>query len=134
MVTITFNSFKKIRKIRKTLWVYVPLLVLVMMMISCSKNESDTNPSELIVSITDFSPKRADVGVEITITGKNFDPVMANDIVKINGMAVEVIKASSTSLSITIPKGATSGKITVTTKTGTATSVEELTVIIPKTI
>jgi pectate lyase len=73
-------------------------------------------------SISSFSPTSGGAGTEVTVSGQNFDPVVANDAVKFNGQTAEVKRASPTSLSVVVPSGATSGPIAVTVAGLTATS------------
>ncbi len=64
--------------------------------------------------VTEFSPLRAPVGDEVTITGENFDLVAANNTVKFNGVTATAITGTTESLTVNVPTGATTGKITVT--------------------
>lgn len=73
-------------------------------------------------TITSFNPSSGAVGTTITISGTNFDPTAANNSVKFNGTSAAVSAASATSLTVTVPNGATSGTITISTSAGTATS------------
>ena len=73
-------------------------------------------------SISGFSPTRALAGTSITVTGQNFSPVAANNTVKFNGIAAIVTASSGTQLIATLPAGNTSGPLTVTIGSLTATS------------
>ena len=53
------------------------------------------------------------VGDPITIIGVAFDPTPANNTVLLNGTAATVTSATSTSLDLTVPGGATTGFLTV---------------------
>ncbi|MBX2964146.1 MAG: gliding motility-associated C-terminal domain-containing protein [Cyclobacteriaceae bacterium] len=64
-------------------------------------------------TITSFSPLSGNVGTTVTITGTNFAPVPANNIVEFNGIAANITASTTTSITTTIPTGATTGKITV---------------------
>lgn len=95
---------------------------------ACKKN--DTPPATPVVPvakppvITDFNPKKGQVGATIVITGTNFDSTTAsNNAVKFNGVAAIVTKATSTQLTVTVPSGATSGKIMATVNSLSDTSV-----------
>lgn len=80
-------------------------------------------------SITSFSPATGSIGTTVTITGTNFDPVAANNTVAFNGVtAVTPSAASITSLTVTVPVGATTGPLSVTTLAGTGTSSTNFTV------
>ncbi len=69
--------------------------------------------------IVSFAPSSAPVGATVIITGTTFTGVTA---VKFNGITSIITVDSSTSIRATVPAGATTGKITVTTASGTATS------------
>jgi hypothetical protein len=74
-------------------------------------------------TITSFNPISGPIGTTVTITGTNFDPVAASNTVKFNGVdAATPTVASATSLTVTVPTGATTGPISVTTLAGTGTS------------
>jgi hypothetical protein len=79
-------------------------------------------------TITSFTPSNGVVGTTVTITGTNFDPLATNNTVKFNGTTATISSASATSLTVTVPTGATTGTITVTTPGGTATSGSSFTV------
>lgn len=82
--------------------------------------------------ITFFGPSGAKTGTVVTLTGTNFTGTTA---VRFNGVAVTAFTVNSaTQITTTIPAGATTGFITVTTPGGTATSVTEFTVITPPVI
>jgi len=91
-----------------------------------SSKEGATKP-ELVIqfvpqppAITSFSPSSGAVGTQVIITGNNFIGAAQ---VAFNGVAAGVFTVnSSTQITATVPTGATTGKITVTTPGGTATS------------
>ena len=62
---------------------------------------------------------------ERTITGTNLTGVTG---VKFNGVTATFTTSTATSVTATVPAGATTGKITVTTPGGTATSATDFTV------
>jgi len=76
-------------------------------------------------SVSSFTPTKAKAGTKVTITGKNFTGA---SLVKIDGLKATFKVVSSTKITATVPAKAKSGKISVTTKAGTATSVKSLTV------
>ena len=86
-------------------------------------------------AISSFSPLIGSVGNTVTLTGTNFDPTPANNIVKFNGIAAVVTASTSTSITTTVPAGATTGTITVNTAAcNTGTTSSPFTVGIPATI
>jgi RHS repeat-associated protein len=83
-------------------------------------------------TITSFSPPSGVIGTSVTITGTNFTGATST---KFNGTtATSFTVNSSTQISATVPTGATSGNISVTTPYGTATSSTSFTVTTPPTI
>lgn len=76
-------------------------------------------------TITDFTPKDAEEGGRITISGTNFSTVPAENIVKLNQdgftVSVEVIEATSTNLVVQIPSSVFLGshhlEVTINDKT-----------------
>jgi hypothetical protein len=77
-------------------------------------------------SITSFTPTSGPVGTSVTITGVHFSGAKA---VKFNGVAASSITiVSDTSVKATVPTGATTGPISVTTAAGTGTSSTSFTV------
>src|SRR6476661_6940904 len=70
-------------------------------------------------TITSFSPTSGAAGTAVTITGTNLSGATA---VAFNGTSATFTIASATQINTTVPAGAGSGPITVTTPDGTATS------------
>ncbi len=77
-------------------------------------------------TITAFNPPSGPVGQAVTITGTNFTGATA---VKFNGTSASFTVNSSTQITATVPAGATTGKISVTTPAGIATSAANFTVL-----
>ena len=65
--------------------------------------------------ISSFSPASGPVGTTVTITGSNFSTTPANNIVFFGAVKAAVTGATSTSLTVTVPTGATYQPITVNT-------------------
>ncbi len=70
-------------------------------------------------TITEFSPTKGPVGTSVVITGTNFGGARS---VTFNGALAAYTVDSPTRISTTVPAGATTGPIAVTTPGGTATS------------
>jgi IPT/TIG domain len=85
-------------------------------------------------TITSFTPLFGPVGTSVTITGTNFSGTVSGtsfttSSVKFNNVAATTFHVDSpTQITATVPTGATTGKITVTTPGGTATSPANFTV------
>ena len=75
-------------------------------------------------TITSFTPNSGLVGATVTITGTN----LTGATVSFNGTAATTTAVSATSITCTVPTGATTGNIAVTTTGGTATSTSAFTV------
>ena len=65
--------------------------------------------------ITSFVPASGSAGSSVTITGNNFNAIAANNIVFFGAVKAGITAASATSLTVTVPFGATYQPITVTT-------------------
>src|SRR5205814_4684604 len=70
-------------------------------------------------TITTFAPESGPVGSSVTIGGTNF---MGATAVTFNGSAASFTVTSNTAIQTTVPAGATTGPLSVTTPAGTATS------------
>ena len=79
----------------------------------------------LTPTITGFTPAGGSAGTVVTITGSNFSGVTA---VAFGGTGATFTVISPTQITATAPSGVTTGKITVTTSAGTATSAANFTV------
>lgn len=65
-------------------------------------------------AISSFSPQSGPTGTTVIITGSNFNATPANNIVFFGAVKATVNSATSTTLSVTVPAGATYAPITVT--------------------
>ena len=63
-------------------------------------------------TITNFTPKSGSVGTTVTITGTNFNTTAANNIVFFGATKATVTAATATSMTVTVPAGATFDNIT----------------------
>ena len=63
--------------------------------------------------ITSFSPLSGPIGTSVTITGTNFNTTAANNIVFFGATMATVANATSTSLTVSVPTGATYQNISV---------------------
>lgn len=76
-------------------------------------------------TVTSFSPTSGSIGTNVTVMGTNFTGAT---FVKFNGTNATFTVNTATRISTTVPSGATTGKISVTTAGGTATSAGTFTV------
>jgi hypothetical protein len=79
----------------------------------------------LAPTITGFNPTSGPVGTLIVIAGTNLSGATA---FTLNGSAAPIAANTSTQIIVTVPAGATSGKLSVTTPGGSATSANNFTV------
>jgi YD repeat-containing protein len=80
------------------------------------------------LSAIDFAPRTGPIGGAVTIYGSGFDTDAAANVVTFNGTAAAVGSATQTKLTVTVPDGATSGKIAVSNTLGSATSAADFVV------
>ena len=111
-------------------------LILFVFMASCSK--SDEPAPALVptasITVTNITPTSGPKNTSVILTGENFSSVATNNIVTINDKPCIVNTASTTSLSITIPRGAGSGVIKVSVSGLTAQSTNFEYVITPSVV
>ena len=75
-------------------------------------------------TITSISPTSGNAGVSVTITGTNFSATAGNNTVFFGATKATVTAASTTSLAVTVPSGATFGPISVQVANLTAISTQ----------
>jgi YD repeat-containing protein len=88
-----------------------------------------TLPSPTALAILSFTPQQGAIGTTVTLQGQNFSATPGNNIVKFNGVLATVSAATTNSLTANVPSIATTGPITVTVGTSTATSSSNFTVL-----
>lgn len=85
-------------------------------------------------TITSFSPQSGPAGTTVTLIGTNFSAVAVSNQVTFNGTVASITSASSTSLSVVVPKGAVTGTLAVVVDGLMATSANVFTVLQPPVI
>jgi len=88
-------------------------------------------PTSIVPVITSFNPASGNPGQAVTITGANFEPAAAFNIVDFNGTPANVLTATATQLTVTVPNGATTGLIHVRTRSASGQSATAFTVVQP---
>jgi uncharacterized delta-60 repeat protein/gliding motility-associated-like protein len=73
-------------------------------------------------TLSSFTPSQGPPGTLVTITGTNFSTVPLQNTVKFNGKVASILSSTSTSISVSVPSGATNGTISVSTGCNTVTS------------
>lgn len=77
-------------------------------------------------SISSFSPQLQDLGANVTVSGANFDAEKSRNKIRVNGSYAQIISATASSLTFTVPSQASPGPIRVGTMFGTAVSAGNL--------
>jgi gliding motility-associated-like protein len=80
-------------------------------------------------TITSFSPAFGFAGTSITITGTNFSSTPANNLVTFNGTTATVTASTMTSITTTVPAGATTGNISIQVGCNTVSSSTPFTIV-----
>ena len=78
--------------------------------------------------ISSFKPASGKPGTLITIAGKGFAAVSSVKFGGVKAKATQVFDLSTTKLTVKVPAGAKSGKITITATLGAGTSATRFTV------
>lgn len=85
------------------------------------------DPDEL--TLVSFSPTKGPVGTTVTILGSGFSTTLSENQLFVNNIPATVLSAENASIVFTVPSGATTGLIKVTTPLGTVQSAQPFTVI-----
>ncbi len=90
---------------------------------SCGNDDDapDGPDAPTVTSITSFAPTSGFVGTSVTITGTGFSSTLANNTVRFGSVTATVTAATATSLTVTVPEGATTNPITVLVTEGGVT-------------
>src|SRR5688572_12636503 len=83
-------------------------------LLTACKKDADAPPQPDPPVTEPLTIAAAKPGDTLFIKGENFSDVIANNTVKVNGVAATVVVASATELKVIIPANATSGTVTVT--------------------
>jgi len=114
-----------ILKTRQNLFLLVLCLFAAL---SGCKNDEEPTPVPEVLAVSSFAPSSGLAGTKIVITGTKFDPTPANNKVLFNTTPATVTAATTNSLEVTVPVGATTGAISVTVGTATVKSTSSFTV------
>ena len=91
---------------------FVPITITI----ACNTVTSSTNFNVICLpppTITSFSPSTGAAGAVVTITGTNFSPNLANNVVDFNGEPAVVTASTFTSITTTVPANAFTGPINI---------------------
>jgi hypothetical protein len=89
------------------------LLVVLTVLFNCSSEEKD--PADTSSSIVSISPESGPEGTLVSIIGTGFSGTPGENSVKFNGIEGVVQLEGQTGIAATVPPGATTGKVSVTT-------------------
>ncbi|WP_304065245.1 FG-GAP-like repeat-containing protein [Pedobacter glucosidilyticus] len=104
---------------------YTPLRVKNLILLSLSLLFASIQVKAQAPTVSSFSPSSAKPGDAVTITGTNFNTIPANNIVFFGATSATVNSATTTSLTVTVPTGATYAPITLL-NTGTSLAAQSL--------
>ncbi len=97
--------------------VYFLFIALIFVTLNSCKDDPEPQPAPTISSITPTSGK---VDTEVTIIGTGFDETASLNTVNFNGVAASIVSSLATQIVAKVPLNAGSGRVTVTTSSGTA--------------
>lgn len=100
--------------------------------VETTDNFTVTSSSGNDLTITGFTPESAAYGSTVIITGTNFYETIAGNEVKFNTISAEILGATKNKITVVVPNGATTGKITVTANSQTTQSAEDFIVPVPE--
>jgi hypothetical protein len=91
---------------------FVIISAFSILVISCSKSQPKPPVNtEVPVTIDAFVPAKGLPNTVITVTGTNFNTVLANNTVTFNGVAAKINSVTATQIVVTVPATAATGKI-----------------------
>lgn len=108
--------------------------------LTVTDDRGGTKPDDVVVTvnaqpvptITSFTPSAGAVGTSVNVPGTGFGASQGSSTLAVNGVQVASVASwSDTNVRFAIPAGASTGKITLTTAGGTATSTTDFTVQAP---
>jgi len=100
-----------------------------MLIQSCKKDQPPIGAPPGDLHIDSFAPETAAKGSVLVIIGTNFSPNASENIVRFNGVAAMVTAVTATTLTVRVPTGAVTGKITVETGGKRISSAKDFTYI-----
>lgn len=101
-------------------------LAALMLMSRCSKDQS---VQAVLPTIESFTPHAGPAGTVVTITGSGFSSSLNGTSVYFNGLEATISQATSTTIAVTVPAGAATGKISVKISNHTVESTQTFEVI-----
>ncbi|MBO9541147.1 IPT/TIG domain-containing protein [bacterium] len=71
------------------------------------------NQGDIVLAATSLAPTSGNIGSTVTVTGKGFSQTPSNNVVRFNGEPSAASARTETTLTVTVPAGATSGQTSV---------------------
>lgn len=90
---------------------------------------SIVTPAAGNLAIAGFTPPAGTIGTTVAIFGQGFSTTLANNVVKFNGVPVAVLAATPNRLTVSVPAGATTGLISVSTASASVNSANAFVVL-----
>ena len=109
---------KLVKNANMSFMFYMSIIAIIGLLWSCKEELWD--PGILPPVITEIGPGAAFPGQEVTIYGANFSSAAADNVVSFNGTAATVTATTTLEITTTVPVGATTGNVTVTTNNMTS--------------
>lgn len=98
----------------------------ILFLTSCSKKDNiPGSTGNIPVHISSFAPETGVSGTSVTITGTGFSASVTGNTITFNGKQAKVVTATDSSLVVTVPVGAGTGKISVKAANGTDNTTTE---------
>ncbi|MFD3739086.1 RHS repeat-associated core domain-containing protein [Streptomyces sp. NPDC058629] len=82
-------------------------------------------------TVTKVTPNGAPPGDNVVVSGTGFAPGAADNVVRFKGAVAQVVAASESELTVTVPPDAAAGKVQVTTPSGSAQTASDFNVFYP---
>lgn len=86
-----------------------------------------TGPAPGTLAILNFTPQQGNIGDTVTIQGQGFSAHALDNTVRFNGTSAAITSATTTTLVVTVPVGASTGPISVTVGATTVQSTSNFT-------
>jgi uncharacterized protein (TIGR03437 family) len=115
-------------------YAFILMMIGVALFVSNCKNDEEEEKLVPPPEIISFTPESGGEGTTVTIEGNNFSSIVEENQVTFNQVAGVITAATKTSLTTTVPLGASSGKIIVTVGEKSAVSSKDFQVLPSPTI
>jgi Concanavalin A-like lectin/glucanases superfamily/IPT/TIG domain len=115
---------------KRLVQVFIFAIITSSLFISCGGDDNGPAPVNP-PTITSFTPTTGAEGTTVTITGTNFSATPSQNNVKFGSVQAAVSSSTATSITTTVPDGATTGNISVTVNNLTATSTTSFVIVEP---